>query len=34
MIQEIIDVKNNSVEVAHFESEDLDMILNYFCTSQ
>ena len=32
-IQEIIEVKNNTVEIPGFEGEELQAMLNYLCTS-
>ena len=33
VIEEIIDIKNNSIEVEYFNNDELDMILNLLCTS-
>ena len=32
VIEEIIDIKNNSIEVEYFNNDELDMILNLLCT--
>ena len=33
VIREIIDVKNQTAKIEHFELEELETILNYLCTS-
>ena len=34
MIEELINLKNETLDIDNFRDEELDYILNYICTSQ